>query len=54
MDFSSIICDAKSSILLKNINIISKIIWMAGRVTYEGVIPPKGFGNSWPNLEIEN
>jgi hypothetical protein len=47
MDFSCLNGDTKNSI-------ISKINWMGGGVTYQGVIPPKGFENGCPNLEIEN
>jgi hypothetical protein len=27
---------------------------MSGGVTYQGIIPPKGFENNCPNLDIEN
>jgi hypothetical protein len=54
MDFSSMRCDTKNSIFLTIQSIISKLNWMGGGVTYQGVIPSKGFENGCPNLEIKN
>jgi hypothetical protein len=44
----------KNSKYLPKQSITSKTNWTRGRVTYQGVIPPKRSENGCLNLEIEN